>query len=186
MAKKKTSKTKNQNLDITKLILMAIVLVGTVLMILPLFLNVWNQVAVFTNSTTTTQLGGYFADLSSLASIFEGADATFMGWASIVAGVALIIALVGAVAYFVGNVMKALKVGGNLGATIAKFASIIMILAGIVIIVMTLLVAIPSVEAKANFVIISFKAGTYSAVLGIGACFGMMQGLQDICLIENN
>ena len=171
MAKKKASK--KQKLDIKKLVLMAIVLVGAVLMILPLFLNVWNWVVVSPNlikegvTTSVSELGGYFVDTEGVAKIFTQAESTFMGWASIVAGITLIVALVGAVGYFASSILSKLNIGGDLSKKLVKFSSIIMVLAGLVIIVMTLLFAIPSVETV-------LIRTTYSVGLGIGAWFGMI------------
>lgn len=156
MAKKKSK------ISLGKLVLTIVAIVLSVAICLPLFVNVWNMVTTIGNTSNASELGGYFDDYSSITTVFKLADATFMDWASMIAGIALIVAIVGAVLYIVGAVMSLVSTN-KLASGLTKIGAFVMLLAGIVILVASLLFVLPATSQ-----------GSLSATLGFGGWVGII------------
>ncbi len=163
---------KKSKMSMGKMIMTIIAIVLAAATCIPLFVNVWNGVGVIGSETTVSELGGYFDDYSSIAKAFELADKTFMEWASMVAGIALIVALVGAVAYIIGAIINMVTGGGKIASMLTKLGSIVMIIAGIVILVTSILFTAPVLETTV------FGAKASSSVgFAFGAWIGVIAPL---------
>jgi len=162
---------KKKSMPMGKMVMIILAIVCCIAICLPLFINVWNIVYTLGNSSTTTPIlgekvaSGYFSDYSDIVTVFELYGGTFMAWASTIAGIALIAALIGAVAYIAGSIMQMVNGGNKTTKMLAKLGSIVMLVAGIVIVIASLMVVLP-VAAKAS--------SSVSASLGTGAWIGMI------------
>ncbi len=164
-----------KGMSMGKMIMTILAIVCGLAICLPLFINVWNGVGTIGDTTTVAPLlgeevfSGYFSDYSNIVTAFELYDATFMAWASMVAGIALIVALVGAVVFILGAIMNMVTGGNKTTNMMTKLGSIVMLIAGVVIVIASLLVVIPVGSATAFGV-----TQSVSASLGAGAWIGMI------------
>ncbi|MBE5735583.1 MAG: hypothetical protein E7361_03970 [Clostridiales bacterium] len=148
-----------------KIVLSVIAMLVGVAACIALFTNVWNFAITIGEKTSTEALGGYFEDYSFYANGFKNAEVAFFEWASVVAGIAVIVALVGAVAYIIGTVVAIANGGNKITAKLAKFGAIIMLIAGIVALITSIMFAAPAVTE-------SIMSG--SMAFGIGAWIGVI------------
>ncbi len=148
-----------------KIVLSVIAMLVGVAACIALFTNVWNFTMTAGKESEAIALGGFFEDYSAYATAFEMSKVTFFEWASVVAGIAVIVALVGAVAYIIGTVVAIANGGNKITAKLAKFGAIIMLVAGIVALITSIMFTAPAIaEGKASL----------SMAFGIGAWIGVI------------
>ena len=155
---------KKSGMSLGKLILTIATIVLAVATCLPLFVNVWNGVTTYGDTSKAAEIGGYFEDYSPVAESFKLADATFMDWASMIAGIALIVALVGAALYIVGAIMSFVS-NGKLATGLCKIGAFVMLVAGVVVFVASLLFVLPTA---------TMGSMSMSTALGFGAWVGFL------------
>lgn len=151
MAKKKSS---------GNIVLSIITMVVGALTCLGLFLNVWN----FTNSSTYVDpvaVGGYFEDMSTYETMYNIADVSFLGWASTIAGIAVIVALCATALYIVCALVNMVTKGNKLMRGLCKLASIVMLLAGVVALVCSIIFIIPKITVGSNVTKMAFGIGSW-------------------------
>lgn len=151
MAKKKKTSTGN-------LVLSIITMVVGALTCLSLFLTVW----VPNNSLLgSLSEAGYFSEMKGAKAFYEGANVAFMGWASTIAGIAVIVALCAAGLYILCTILNLATKGSKLMNTLSRLACIIMLAAGAVALVCSIIFIIPKVTIGSNVTKMTFGVGAY-------------------------
>jgi len=167
---------KKSKMSMGKMIMTIIAIVLAAATCIPLFVNVWNTVYYGALSGTTVEAaGGYFTDFTNTAKWFNNINtesSVLPTWASMVAGIALCVALFGALLYILGAIANMVKVNKTM-LSVQKIGSVIMLLAGLVILVTSIIFVIPT-----SAVIVGEKTiESLSMSLGLGAWIGIIAPL---------
>lgn len=159
MAKKKTKKNS------TKPLLSLIAMVTSALTCLALFLNVWNWQAVGKNATETTKVGGYFENMEAYEKLFNVGKDKLPTFATTLAGISVIIALVCAFVFIVLTILKFINKSNKTISLISKASCLIMVLAGISALIGSLVFVLAEYEGL---------LATYSMSMAFGAIAGFI------------
>ena len=128
---------------------------------IPLFINVWNATFKIFNSTTVENAGGFFDDYSDVKQYFKMDNQGFADWASMIAGIMLIVALAAAVLYTIALIVEICGKRNKSTKAVKFVSSLIMLIAGIAIVVFTLMFVIPATNM-------------YSMSMGTGAILAII------------